>query len=179
MMDGDQNAMVALPLGQPAGVDRSFGQIGQYGEAGQHRGDTSDHEQPLPRGQMSDIAHGAHDESGQGAADNAGYRERCHEQTVDAGTPLGGKPERDVEHDAGEKAGFEHAQQKAQGVELHRRFDKRHGDGGQAPQYRDACQRSDVAPRVEFRRRKQSLLVWGIGRHSISRGCSAGGAPAR
>ena len=58
-------------------------------------------------------------------------------------------PLQDVEDDSGEEAGFRHAQQKAGGVELHRRADEHHRHGDDAPGDHNAGEPAARAEAVE------------------------------
>jgi hypothetical protein len=91
---------------EPVGVLGAVVEIPQDEEAGEHRRQRLDEEQPLPVVQPRDPVEDAHDPAGDRRADRVGDRDRRHEEP-DRLRPLARRePEREVQDHAGEEAGL-------------------------------------------------------------------------
>ena len=90
-----------------------------------------------------------HDPSRDRPTNDAGDRNRGHEGRGHARTPVCGKPESEIENDAGEEPRFTDAQQKSHDVKLHRRLDEHERRRDHAPDHQNACDPDARAHSVE------------------------------
>ena len=135
---------------QPVRLFRPVGQIEPGDDAEQHRGDALDDEQPLPAPQAHHAVEPEQqardrraDHGGNGNGDGEGGEEP---RAIFRRIPVG-----QIENDAGEEAGFRHAEQEAQHVEAHLAADGRHQRRDDAPGHHDA---GDPAAGAEFLQRE-------------------------
>ncbi|MNN16282.1 hypothetical protein D3C81_1294160 [compost metagenome] len=132
---------------QPLGFGVAVTEQENCQKAEQYGGQALDQEHPLPAGQAM-LAGGEviENPARERPAEQAGHRDRRHEQGHDPPAPGRREPARKVQHDAGEEARFGGAGEQAQHVELHGRGDEQQAGRQRAPG--DHHQR-DPAPRAE------------------------------
>ena len=139
-----------LFCGQPVGLFRPVGQIEPGDDTEQHRGDAFDDEQPLPSPQ----AHHAvkpEQQAGDRRADHGGNGNGDGERGEKPPAIFRRIPIGQIKNDAGEEAGFGHAQQEAQHVKAQLAAHRRHRGGDNAPGHHDA---GDPAAGAEFLQRE-------------------------
>ena len=107
---------VALLRGEPRCLRGSVGQQAPDADAGDHRRDRFEHEQPSPSAPATHAISVLHDGARHGGPDHVGGGDGGHEQRHGAGALGGGKPVGEIENDAREESGFRDAEQKAQRI---------------------------------------------------------------
>ncbi|MNC19685.1 hypothetical protein D3C75_676220 [compost metagenome] len=125
-----------------------------------HRRNALQQEHPLPAGETA-LARGevVENPAGEGAAEQAGYRDRRHEQRHDAATAEGREPLREIQHHARKEPGFGGTGKQAQGIELGRRGDEQQAGRQGAP---GNHHQRNPAPRAEF---GQGQVAWHAAQH--------------
>ncbi|MCY1221006.1 hypothetical protein D9M72_330450 [compost metagenome] len=103
-------------------------------------GGTFNEKHPLPTGEAGRTGESRHDPRRQRPSNNSAERARKPNHRNCAGDAVRTIPARQVEEDARREAGFEDAQQKAQGVEHRDAIDEHHAHRGDTPEHHDAAE---------------------------------------
>ena len=131
------------------GLGGAIGKEEEEGDAEEDGGQAFDEEEPLPavrgRGGRCRLSSAPATSSHEDGAERKGDVEAAD----GAGAEFGWEPLHEVEDDAGEEAGFGHAEEEASGVELERRSDEHHAHGEQAPGDHDAGEPAARSEAVE------------------------------
>ena len=119
----------------------TFGAIGQKkrnGQSEKHGGNSFQKKEPLPGVESVPAVGNLEDPAGNGTAQNAGCCDGRHEHGGHVGPVFAREPVGEVEDDAWEKAGFGHAEEKAEDVEGGDAVAEGHQRGDDSPADHDA-----------------------------------------